>query len=102
MKTRPPRAPPGRRTLNAELRSPPPSNHAPAQGFPKGSGMGKRAIAIVFIAVLFAVSTGYDFYRGYHAFRSIIGGIVSIIFGLVILGRLEEGRVGEEGRSRGA
>ena len=48
--------------------------------------MGKRVTAILFIAVLFAVSTGYDFYRGYHGTRSIIGGIVSIIFGLVILG----------------
>jgi hypothetical protein len=54
----------------------------------KGSGMGKRVTAILFIAVLFAVSTGYDFYRGYHGTRSIIGGIVSTIFGLVILGFL--------------
>jgi hypothetical protein len=41
--------------------------------------------AIILIAALFAVSTGYDFYRGYHETRSIGGGIASVIFGLIIL-----------------
>jgi hypothetical protein len=47
--------------------------------------MRKRAITILFLAVLFAISIGYDFYRGYHETRSTAGGIVSDICGLIIL-----------------
>jgi len=45
--------------------------------------MSKRAI--LFLAVLVAISTVYDFYRGYHETQSIIGGIVYVIFGLIVL-----------------
>ena len=45
--------------------------------------MSKRAM--LFLAVLVAISTVYDFYRGYHETRSIIGGIVYVIFGLIVL-----------------
>lgn len=45
--------------------------------------MSKRAI--LFFAVLVAISTGYDFYCGYHETRSIIGGIVYVILGLIVL-----------------
>jgi len=40
---------------------------------------------MLFLAVLVAISTVYDFYRGYHETRSIIGGIVYVIFGLIVL-----------------
>ncbi len=45
--------------------------------------MNKRAI--LFLAVIVAISTVYDFYRGYHETRSIISGIVYVIFGLIVL-----------------
>jgi len=45
--------------------------------------MNKRAI--LFLAVIVVISTVYDFYRGYHETRSIIGGIVHVIFGLIVL-----------------
>jgi hypothetical protein len=45
--------------------------------------MSKRAI--LFLAVLVAISTLYDFYRGDHETRSMIGGIVYVIFGLIVL-----------------
>ncbi|HEV3254597.1 MAG TPA: hypothetical protein VG033_09330 [Candidatus Acidoferrales bacterium] len=45
--------------------------------------MSKRAM--LFFAVIVAISTVYDFYRGYHETRSIIGGIVYVIFGLIVL-----------------
>jgi cytochrome c biogenesis protein CcdA len=41
--------------------------------------------AMLFFAVIVAISTVYDFYRGYHETRSIIGGIVYVIFGLIVL-----------------
>ena len=41
--------------------------------------------AIPLIAALFAISTVYDFYRGYHDTHSVAGGIVYVIFGLVTL-----------------
>ena len=50
--------------------------------------MSKRVTRIVFLALLFAISTGYDFYRGYHEAKSITGGFVSVIFGLIILAML--------------
>jgi cytochrome c biogenesis protein CcdA len=45
--------------------------------------MSKRTI--LFLAVIVAISTVYDFYRGYHEMRSIISGIVYVIFGLIVL-----------------
>lgn len=45
--------------------------------------MNKRAI--LFLAVIVAISTVYDFYRGYHETRSIISGIVYVIFDLIVL-----------------
>jgi LPXTG-motif cell wall-anchored protein len=47
--------------------------------------MNKRVIAIFFLAAVFAISIGYDFYRGYHESGSITGGIASVLFGLIIL-----------------
>jgi hypothetical protein len=45
--------------------------------------MNKRTILC--LAVIVAISTVYDFYRGYHEMRSILGGIVSVICGLIVL-----------------
>jgi len=41
--------------------------------------------AIIFVAALFTVSTGYDSYRGYYETRSIGGAIAFVIFGMIIL-----------------
>jgi cytochrome c biogenesis protein CcdA len=45
--------------------------------------MSKRAM--LFLAVIIAISTVYDFYRGYHETQSIAGGILYVIFGLIVL-----------------
>ena len=45
--------------------------------------MNKRTIAL--IAVVIAISAAYDFYRGYHHTRSIVGGIIVAVFGLLFL-----------------
>ena len=45
--------------------------------------MSKRAM--LFLAVTFGISTVYDFYRGYHETQSIFGGIVYVIFGMIVL-----------------
>jgi hypothetical protein len=42
----------------------------------------KRAL---FLAVFVVISTGYDFYRGYHHTHSIAEGIVYVVFGLIVL-----------------
>jgi hypothetical protein len=39
----------------------------------------------MFLVVAVGVSTVYDFYRGYHQTRSIVGGIGYVVFGLVLL-----------------
>jgi LPXTG-motif cell wall-anchored protein len=45
--------------------------------------MSKRAM--LFLAVLVAISNVYDFHRGYRETRSGISGIVYVIFGLIVL-----------------
>jgi cytochrome c biogenesis protein CcdA len=45
--------------------------------------MSKRAMLL--LAVIIAISTVYDFYRGYHETQSIAGGILYVIFGLIVL-----------------
>ncbi len=47
--------------------------------------MRTRVIKVLFVAVLFVLSAGYDFYRGYHETRSITGGVVYVFFGLILL-----------------
>jgi len=37
-----------------------------------------------FLAVV-GIFSVYDFYRGYHQTRSVIGGIVYVFFGLILL-----------------
>jgi hypothetical protein len=51
--------------------------------------MSKRAetsIAIVLVAALLALSSGYDFWRGYRYRHSIEDGVLFTVFGFVILG----------------
>jgi hypothetical protein len=43
------------------------------------------AVVILFIIALFALSTGYDFWRGYREAHSYEGGIASVVFGLMVL-----------------
>jgi hypothetical protein len=50
------------------------------------TGMSKRQM--LFLAVAVGISAGYDFYRGYHQTRSVGGGIVYVILGLVVFGVL--------------
>jgi hypothetical protein len=38
-----------------------------------------------FVAVLVAVSTAYDFYRGYHQDQSVLSGVVYSACGLIVL-----------------
>jgi hypothetical protein len=45
-------------------------------------GTSKRALLFLAVAGIFFV---YDFYRGYHQTRSVIGGIVYAFFGLIVL-----------------
>jgi cytochrome c biogenesis protein CcdA len=45
--------------------------------------MGKRAILFVLVGV--GASALYDFNRGYHETRSIFGGVVWVVLGLVVL-----------------
>jgi uncharacterized membrane protein len=50
--------------------------------------MSKRAdmaIAIVILVALFGLSSGYDFWRGYHYTQSIGGGVAFTLFGFVVL-----------------
>jgi len=50
--------------------------------------MNKRAeiaLGILLIVALFALSIGYDFWRGYHETHSYEGGVASVVFGFVIL-----------------
>jgi hypothetical protein len=49
----------------------------------RGSSVSKRAV-LCFAAVV-GISTVYDFYRGHHQTHSIIGGVVYLLFGLVVL-----------------
>jgi uncharacterized transporter YbjL len=46
------------------------------------TGMSKRAMLFL---VVVGISAGYDFYRGYDQTRSVGGGIVYVILGLVVL-----------------
>ena len=48
--------------------------------------MSKRAMP--FIAVLVAISTVYDFYRGYSHEKSIAEGGLSVVFGLILVTNL--------------
>jgi hypothetical protein len=44
--------------------------------------MKKRA---VLIAAAIVASAIYDFYRGYHKTRSIVGGLIWVVAGLIVL-----------------
>jgi hypothetical protein len=44
------------------------------------------ALAIAIVIALFALSTGYDFWRGYHYRQSIEDGVFFTVFGFVVLG----------------
>lgn len=50
-----------------------------------GNNTRNRLIKVLLVAVLFGLSGGYDFYRGYHEVRSITGGVVYVFFGLTLL-----------------
>ncbi len=50
--------------------------------------MNKRvdtSLAILLIAGLFALSTGYDFWRGYQYHHSVGDGVIFVGFGFVVL-----------------
>jgi hypothetical protein len=51
--------------------------------------MNKRVdtgLAILLIVALFVLSSGYDFWRGYHYRHSVEDGVIFTIFGFVVLG----------------
>jgi len=51
--------------------------------------MNKRtdtALAILLVAGLFALSTGYDFWRGYRYRHSVEDGMIFVVFGFIVLG----------------
>ncbi len=51
--------------------------------------MNKRVDTVLAIAIgiaLFALSTGYDFWRGYHYRHSVHDGVFFTVFGFVVLG----------------
>jgi multisubunit Na+/H+ antiporter MnhG subunit len=45
-------------------------------------GISKRTMPFLAVVGIFSV---YDFYRGYHQTRSVIGGIVYVFFSLILL-----------------
>ena len=52
-----------------------------------GFGMNKRVATIVVVVVGgVALSSGYDFWRGYHETHSVEGGVVYTVLGFVVLG----------------
>jgi LPXTG-motif cell wall-anchored protein len=51
--------------------------------------MNKRvdtSLTILLIVALFALSSGYDFWRGYHYRHSVEDGVIFTILGFVVLG----------------
>jgi hypothetical protein len=51
--------------------------------------MNKRVetdLAILLVVALFALSTGYDFWRGYHYRHSVGDGVIFAVLGFVVFG----------------